>query len=116
MPERFKREYKFKMYLTNASMYSALFGTVNRENTPVLGKLAETAVFSHFFHLEKHIREPYYARWKNGEVDLVIMDATGIKPVEAIEIKWSNRSVENRQSSEVCLILPRNMELPTLEL
>lgn len=92
---KFKREYKFKMYLTNASMYSALFGTVNRENTPVLGKLAETAVFSHFFHLEKHLREPYYARWKNGEVDLVIMDATGIKPVEAIEIKWSNRSVEN---------------------
>lgn len=93
--KKFKREYKFKIYLTNASMYSALFGMVDKENTPVLGKLAETAIFSHFFHLEKYIREPYYARWKNGEVDLVIMDSAGIRPAEAIEIKWSNKPVEN---------------------
>ena len=92
---RFKREHKFKIYLTNASMYSALFGVLDQENKTALGKLTETTVFSHFFHFAKYHGEPFYARWKNGEVDLVIMDATGMKPIQAIEIKWSNKPVEN---------------------
>ena len=96
---KFKREHKFKVYLTNASMYPALFGTLDKDDKTVLGKLAETAVFSHFFHLAEYSEKPYYARWRTGEVDLVVMDDTGVKPATAIEIKWSDRPVEN--SSEI---------------
>lgn len=91
--KRFKREHKFKVYIVNPSMYSALFGEVGRDDKTVLGKLVETAVFSHFFHI---IERPYYARWKSGgEVDMVLMDETEIKPMAAIEIKWSDRPFKN---------------------
>ena len=93
---KFKREHKFKVYLTNASMYPALFGTLGKDDKTVLGKLAETAVFGHYFHF---LERPCYARWKNGEVDLVVMNDTGVKPATAVEIKWSDRPVEN--SSEI---------------
>ena len=97
--KKFKREHTFKVYLTNASMYPALFGTLEKDDSTVLGKLAETAVFSHFFHFAEYLEKPYYSRWRNGEVDLVVMDDTGVKPAIAIEIKWSDRPVEN--SSEI---------------
>ena len=74
-------------------MYPALFGAVNKNDKAVLGKLAETAVFSHFFHFAEYLN-PYYASWKNGEVDLIIMDVLG-KPIQAVEIKWSDRPLEN---------------------
>ncbi len=93
---KFKREHKFKVYLTNTSMYPALFGALDKDDKTVLGKLAETAVFSHYFHF---LEKLYYARWRNGEVDLVVMDDTGVKPATAVEIKWSDRPVEN--SSEI---------------
>ena len=95
--KKFKREHKFKVYITNASMYPALFGTLERDNKTVLGKLVETAVFSHYFHLTEYSEKPCYARWKNGEVDLVTMDTAGI--TMAVEIKWSDRPLEN--SSEI---------------
>ncbi len=90
---KFKRNHKFKVYLRNASMYPALFGAVGKNDKTVLGKLVETAVFSHFFHFAEYLN-PYYASWKNGEVDLVIMDVLG-KPFQAVEIKWSDRPIEN---------------------
>ena len=90
---KFKRNHKFKVYLRNASMYPALFGAVNKNDKTVLGKLVETAVFSHFFHFAEYLN-PYYASWKNGEIDLVIMDVLG-KPMQAIEIKWSDRPLKN---------------------
>lgn len=90
---KFKRNHKFKVYLRNASMYPALFGAVNKNDKAVLGRLVETAVFSHFFHFAEYLN-PYYASWKNGEIDLVIMDVLG-KPTQAIEIKWSDRPLKN---------------------
>lgn len=90
---KFKRNHKFKVYLRNASMYPALFGAVDKNDKTVLGKLVETAVFSHFFHFAEYLN-PYYASWKNGEIDLIIMDVLG-KPLQAIEIKWSDRPLEN---------------------
>lgn len=95
--KKFKREHKFKVYLTNASMYPALFGTLEKDDRTVLGKLVETAVFSHYFHLTEYSEKPYYARWKNGEVDLITMDATEV--TMTVEIKWSDRPFEN--SSEI---------------
>ena len=94
---KFKREHKFKVYLTNASMYPALFGALEKDNKTILGKLAETAFFSNSFHLPEHSEKSYYARWKDGEVDLVDMGATGI--IAAIEIKWSDRPLKD--SSEI---------------
>lgn len=91
--KKFKREHKFKVYITNPSMYLALFGTLNKNNTTVLGKLAETAVFSHYFHFAEYSEKPYYARWKNGEVDLVTLDP--INPSTVVEIKWSDRPLEH---------------------
>ena len=90
---KFKRNHKFKVYLRNASMYPALFGAVDKNDKAVLGRLVETAVFSHFFHVAEYFN-PYYASWKNGEIDLIIMDVLG-KPLQAIEIKWSDRPLEN---------------------
>ena len=106
---KFKREHKFKVYLTNASMYSALFGTLERDNKTVLGKLAETAVFSHFFHITEYSEKPYYARWRNREVDLVIMDTRGI--TMAVEIKWSDRPLKNSSGIKGLLDFAEEHEL-----
>lgn len=109
---KFKREHKFKVYLTNVSMYPAFFGTLETDNKTVLGKLAETAVFSHFFHLAEYSEKPHYARWRNGEVDLVIMDATKI--TTAVEIKWSGRAPENSSKIKGLLDFAEKHELAGL--
>jgi hypothetical protein len=50
--------------------------------------MVETAIFSQRLHRE--YSKPYYARWKEGEVDLVNLDDKDQKPNWAAEIKWSN--------------------------
>lgn len=97
--KRFKRDHTFKVYLTNPSMYAALFGAADKENGTLLGRLVETAVFSHLFNIIRKLEGPYYARWNDGEVDLVAMDITGIKAKAAIEIKWSD--IPNEDLSEI---------------
>ena len=92
---KFRRERKFKVYPANASMYTALFGALEKGARAVPGKLAETAVFSHCFHLAQYPEKPYYARWKNGEVALVVMDNGGTKPAAAVAIKWSDGPFKN---------------------
>ncbi|QMU55958.1 MAG: AAA family ATPase [Candidatus Mycalebacterium zealandia] len=94
--KKFKRDHTFKIYLTNPSMYAALFGlTDGSKNNAVLGRLVETAVFSHLFHLIRGAEAPYYARWKSGEVDLIMMDESGTKAEAAIEIKWSDKPYDD---------------------
>jgi hypothetical protein len=86
----FKNAWTFKIYLTNASLRAALFGPLS-EGDPALGHMIETVVISQpvqFWSNEK----PYYARWKSGEVDHVMLDPATQKPVSALEIKWSDRS------------------------
>ena len=84
---RFRRARWFKIYLTNPSMRAALFAPAGPE-APELGALAETAVFSQYFHDEA--AQLFYGRWKKGEVDMVRLDAAQ-KPVWAVEVKWSDR-------------------------
>ncbi len=84
---RFKRANFFKVYLTNPSMRAALFAPIGPED-PAMGALVETAIFSQWFHEERS--ELHYARWTQGEVDLVPLDAAG-KAWGAIEAKWSDR-------------------------
>lgn len=85
--KRFQRANFFKVYLTNPSMRSALFSPID-ENDEAMGSLAETGIFSQWFHSDVQL---HYARWNQGEVDIV-----SLNQVEdwAVEVKWSDRFVD----------------------
>lgn len=91
------RQRTFKVYLTNTSMRGALFGFVDAES-PAMGHLAETAVFSQFLHAPD-ADLLHYARWKVGrrdcEVDLVQLDRARQKPATVVEVKWSDRPLDD---------------------
>lgn len=87
--KRFQRANFFKVYLTNPSMRSALFSPID-ENDEAMGPLAETAIFSQWFHTDTEL---HYARWEQGEVDIVHVGVQQ-KPVWAVEVKWSDRYVD----------------------
>jgi predicted AAA+ superfamily ATPase len=86
---RLKRITRFKVYLTNPSLRTALFSPL-RASDEEMGNMVETVILSQWMHREK--LELTYARWKEGrsegEVDLVLVEG---KPVWGVEIKWSNR-------------------------
>ncbi|GAB5551568.1 MAG: ATP-binding protein [Saprospiraceae bacterium] len=86
--KKFKRATFFKIYLTNPSLRSALFSPIE-STSEVMGNMVETAIYSQWFHRYWHT--PYYARWKGGEVDIVGLNSSDLKPAWAVEIKWSNR-------------------------
>lgn len=88
----FKRDNFFKIYLTNPSLRSALFTPLNSEDDK-MGNMVETAIFSQWLHRDWFT--PFYARWQNGEVDMVGIDEKKLKPYWALEIKWSNRYFEH---------------------
>lgn len=89
--KRFHRANFFKVYLTNPSMRAALFSPMNADDTGI-GSLAETAIFSQWFHSDASL---YYARWDKGsgkgEVDLVRLSPETQKLAWAVEVKWSDR-------------------------
>lgn len=90
--KRLKRVTKFKVYLTNPSLRTALFSPIT-ETDLEMGNMVETAILSQWMHREQ--LDLTYARWKEGrkegEVDLVLVDDKSYKPVWGVEIKWSNR-------------------------
>jgi predicted AAA+ superfamily ATPase len=88
---RFKRANFFKVYLTNPSMRAALFSPLKAGDTAI-GPLTETAIFSQWFHSSTDI---YYARWQDGEVDIVYLGANQ-KVGWAVEVKWSDRHCDNQ--------------------
>ena len=92
--KRFQRMTTFKVYLTNPAMRAALFGPVD-ESDEATGQLAETAVFSQWMHNTAYLDSLHYARWKKGEVDLVSIEPAGQKPRFAVEVKWSDRAVDD---------------------
>jgi hypothetical protein len=85
--KRFHRANYFKVYLTNPSMRAALFSPVVADD-PSTPRLTETAIFSQWFH---HSAILHYARWKDGEVDIVMLQTQTQKPAWAMEVKWSDR-------------------------
>jgi uncharacterized protein len=91
--KHFKRVTAFKVYLTNPSMRAALFGSL-KEDDVAMGSLTETALFSQWLH-SQIIDQIYYARWKKGEVDLVYLSSSSQKPEWCVEVKWSDRIVNN---------------------
>ncbi len=84
--KRFKRANFFKVYLTNPSIRSALFSPITG-NDNAIGEVAETAVYSQWFHSDTLL---HYARWKNGEIDIVNI-GNEQNVLWAIEVKWSDR-------------------------
>lgn len=91
----FQRMRQFKAYLTNPSMRAALFAPLTADDE-AMGSMAETAIFSQWFHSDQ-LAQIHYARWRSGrkdqEVDLVRCDPARLRPVWAYEVKWSDRYV-----------------------
>jgi uncharacterized protein len=90
--KRFQRANHFKIYLTNPSMWSALFSPISKDSAE-MGSLIETAVFAQWFHTEA--TNLHYARWDGGEVDIVNLDSQKQNPWWVVEVKWSDRYSEN---------------------
>lgn len=113
---RFRRANFFKAYLTNPSIRSALFAPIGADD-PAAGALVETALFSQWFHGPW---QPYYARWKGGEVDLVHpKQVRSGKQADAgflwaVEVKWSDRYPENPRELAPQIEFCRKNALPQL--
>ncbi len=85
--KRFKRARNFKVYLTNPSLRTALFGSTSAREA-AFGLLVETAVFAQWLHSEGE--SLHYARWKQGELDFVSL-LPNQQVQWAAEIKWMDR-------------------------
>jgi len=108
--KRFKRENFFKLYLTNPSLRSALFTPLS-PNDSLLGNMVETAVYSQWMHREWFT--PWYARWQNGEVDMIGLSDQNLKPLWALEIKWSNRNFEKPSELKSLVAFCKKCKLKT---
>lgn len=89
--KKFQRANFYKIYLTNPSLRSALFSPIQATDE-MMGNMVETAIYAQWMHREWFT--PFYARWNQGEVDMVGLDDKKMKPQWALEIKWSNRFYE----------------------
>lgn len=90
---RFQRQATFKTYLANPSLRAALFRPISQDDE-YFGHLAETGVLSQWMH-DPDLEGLHYARWNNGEVDLVYLDPRTQKPDWFVEVKWSDRYLNN---------------------
>lgn len=109
--KRFKRDNFFKIYLTNPSLRSALFSPIMATDE-MMGNMVETAIFAQWMHRDWFT--PWYSRWNKGEVDMIGLSDTGLKPVWALEIKWTNRFYEkpNELKSLYKFCVENNLQTP----
>jgi hypothetical protein len=98
--KKFQRDNFFKIYLTNPSIRAALFASLQPLDE-AMGAMTETAIFAQWMHRTSFT--PCYARWNNGEVDMVSLSGKTLQPVWALEIKWSDRYVS--QTNELKSLL-----------
>ena len=104
----FKRALAFKVYLTNPSIRTALFGPLGPDDEAA-GALVETAVFAQF----PWPSLLHYARWNKGEVDLVRLSPD--QSIEqAIEVKWSDRLLARPEELGEALDFCRKNDLADL--
>jgi predicted AAA+ superfamily ATPase len=78
-------------------------------NEPEFGHLVETALFSQRLHEDARLN---YARWgnDNNEVDLVEC-SQALKPISALEIKWSDRYVDTPEALKGLMKFARTNKL-----
>ena len=96
---RFRRATRFKVYLTNPSLRTALFGPAHPDDAS-FGFIVETAIFAQLFH--RLGVDLFYLRGKDGgsgEVDL-ILTGRDLKPLMAAEIKWSDSAATDLRRLE----------------
>ena len=107
--KRYQRERNFKIYLTNPAMYTGLFGVRSPDDAD-FGHLVETALFAQRFHENARLN---YARWgtADNEVDLV-ESSPALKPIAALEIKWSDRFVSRPELLKGLIKFVHNNRLP----
>ena len=90
--KRFKNITQFKVYLTNPSLFTGLFGKIEMDDER-FPHLVETAVFAQYLHREYNYLR--YANWKRngkeGEVDLIQLSTNFQKAYWALEVKWSDK-------------------------
>ena len=89
--KRFQRDNFFKIYLTNPSLRAALFSPISATDD-MIGNMVETAIYAQWMH--RDWLTPWYARWQNGEVDMVCLSESKFEPIWTLEVKWSNRYFE----------------------
>lgn len=106
--KRFQRDNYFKIHLTNPSLRSALLSPLS-PNDESLGMMVETAIYSQWMHRQWFT--PRYARWSNGEVDMVALSDRSLKPAWALEIKWSDRYYEKPEKLKSLIKFCRESEL-----
>ncbi|MDE6485433.1 MAG: ATP-binding protein [Duncaniella sp.] len=92
---RFQRVTTFKIYVTNPSVFAAVFSPLSQTDA-AFNHLVETAVYC---QLAWNMHDVYYANWKkgrtHGEVDLVRLGTLSQKPDRIVEMKWSDRYYEH---------------------
>jgi len=92
---RYQRERHFKVYLTNSAMYTGLFGA-RRPDDAEFGHLVETALFAQRFHEDARLN---YARWGTDDCEVDLVESLpSLKPVMALEIKWSDRYADKPEA------------------
>ena len=99
---RFKRQSHFKVYLATPCLRAALFGAVGADDES-MGRLAETAIVCQIAP-SALFRDLSYARWKNGEVDLVMIDPATHQVWLAYQVIWSDRAAAHPESELRSLI------------
>ncbi|MCK5743754.1 MAG: ATP-binding protein, partial [Caldisericia bacterium] len=106
--KKFKRRNRFKIYLTNPSLRSALVGAVD-ENDNAMGNLVETAIFAQYFHEPR--KRLHYAREKSGkwEIDLAVLKPD-LSVGSATEIKWTDRISQQQLDNIVGFCHKHNLD------
>jgi hypothetical protein len=56
---------------------------------PIVQDILRAIIFSQWIHTQG-IEKLHYARWKTGEVDIVLVNIANQKPSGCVEVKWSN--------------------------
>lgn len=106
---RYQRERNFKIYLTNSAMYTGLFGAKSA-NDAEFGHLVETALFAQRFHEDARLN---YARWGTDDCEVDQVESSqGLKPIAALEIKWSDRFADSPESLKGLMKFMRGNRLP----
>ncbi len=108
--KHFQRDRQFKVYLTNPSLRTALFGPVSSDHED-MGHLTETAIFAQWFHNQYLTDNINYARWKGGEVHFVGRIYSSPQMQWAVEVKWSDRAYTNPDTIKGILDFARSNNL-----
>ncbi len=106
---RYQRERQFKVYLTNSAMYTGLFGAKAADD-PGFGHLVETALFAQRFHEAARLN---YARWGKDDCEVDLVESSqSLKPMAALEIKWSDRYADRPEALKGLIKFVRANRLP----